>query len=101
MGATALASVVASYAGKFVGGASASEELLKGGLTATIIKALGLAGVPGVPTLGLYANSYFTAPTSSDAYGRASAPVAMLPPASKGMNGLGYQRYRSRFQTRF
>jgi hypothetical protein len=100
VGATVAAAVAASYAGKFVGGASASDEILKGGLTAAIIKALGQAGVPGVPSLGLYVNSFFSAPSTSDAYGRATAPTVMLP-APSGMKGLGYQRYRSRYQTRF
>jgi len=98
--ATAAVAVGLSYVGKSVAGATASEELLKGGILAAVIKAIKQTGI-AVPGLGMYANSYFPIPTSSDAYGRASAPIAMLPPAAKGVAGLGYQRYRSRFQTRF
>jgi hypothetical protein len=99
--ATAAAAVATSFAGKYVGGASASEELLKGGLLAAFFKAIKQTGV-NVPGLGLYVNSYFSAPTSSDAYGRATPPTIMLPaPGAKGVAGLGYQRYRSRYQTRF
>jgi len=97
--ATAAAAVAVSYAGKAVGGASASDELLKGGILAALLKAVKQTGV-NVPGLGLYVNSYFSAPTSSDAYGRATAPTIMLP-APAGMKGMGYQRYRSRYQTRF
>jgi hypothetical protein len=105
VGATAVAALVASYAGKFIDGATASEELLKGGLVVTILKALNQAGV-SVPGLGSYVPNYFSAPTTSDAYGRASAPVAMLPPAPAGAGGkgMGYGvggRFRSRFITRF
>lgn len=98
--ATAAAAVAVSMAGKAVAGAPASEELLKGGILATLIKVIKQTGI-AVPGLGMYANSYFSAPTSSDAYGRASMPMMALPPAAKGVAGLGYQRYRSRFQTRF
>jgi len=97
--ATGGAAIAASYVGKAVGGASASDEILKGGILAALLKAVKQSGV-AVPGLGLYVNSYFSAPTTSDAYGRASAPVAMLPP-QQGMHGLGYARYRSRYKTRF
>lgn len=102
--ATAAVAVGASYVGKAVGGASASDEILKGGILAALIKAVKQTGVtvPGLSGMGMYVNSYFSAPTASDAYGRASAPVAILPPAaSGGMHGLGYTRYRSRYRTRF
>jgi len=98
--ATAGAAVAASFAGKYVGGASASEELLKGGLLAAFFKAIKQTGL-NVPGLGMYSNAYFPIPTSSDAYGRTSAPMLALPPSAKGVAGLGYQRYRSRYQTRF
>ena len=97
--ATAAAAVAVSYVGKAVAGAPASDELLKGGILAALLKAVKQTGI-AVPGLGLYAASYFPIPTSSDAYGRAQAPVIALPPA-KGMHGLGVARYRSRFQTRF
>lgn len=100
--ATAAAAVAASYLGKEVGGAAASDEILKGGILAALIKAVKQTGV-AVPGLGLYANSYFPVPTSSDAYGRTSAPIALLPaPSGKGgVAGMGLPRFRSRFQTRF
>lgn len=96
--ATAGVAVGISYLGHSVAGAPASEELLKGGILATLLKAVKQTGV-AIPGLGLYVNSYFSAPTASDAYGRASAPVAILPPAPSGT--LTGMRYRSRFQTRF
>lgn len=98
--ATAGAGVAVSFAGKFVGGASAQEELLKGGLTATIIKALHQVGMFKNLGLGLYANSYYSAPTNSDPFGRAAVPWPVLPPAA-GMSGLGASRYRSRYVGRF
>jgi hypothetical protein len=112
--ATAGAAVGVSFAGKFVGGASASEEFLKGGLTATIIKALHQAGFAKSIGLGLYAPSWFGVPTASSQYLQASqanmgpyrrgqgtiffpgpggAPA--LPPA--GVSGMGFHRFRSRY----
>ena len=101
--ATAGAAIAVSYAGKAVAGAPASEELLKGGILAALLKAVKQTGisVPGLSGVGMYAQSYFPIPTSSDAYGRASAPMMALPPAAKGVSGLGVQRFRSRFSTRF
>lgn len=98
--ATAAAAVATSFAGKYVGGASASEELLKGGLLAAFFKAIKQTGL-NVPGLGLYVNSTFPLPTSSDAYGRVSPPVLALPPGSKTLSGLYGGRFRSRYQTRF
>ena len=98
--ATAGAAVAASFAGKYVGGPSASEELLKGGLLAAFFKAIKQTGL-NVPGLSGYVPGYFPIPTSSDAYGRASAPMLALPPSAKGVAGLGYTRFRSRYQTRF
>lgn len=113
--ATAGSAVGVSFAGKFIGGASASEELLKGGLTATIIKALHQAGFAKNLGLGLYAPSWFGVPTASSQYLQASAanmgpyrrgagtiffpgPGAVapaLPPA--GVSGMGFHRFRSRY----
>ncbi len=111
--ATGGAALVMGFGGKFVGGAKASEELLKGGLTATIIKALHELGVAKNIGLGLYAPSWFAVPTASDQYARAAAPGMnfnrgagtiyfpgpagrpVLPPA--GAAGLGYHRFRSRY----
>jgi hypothetical protein len=98
VGATAVAAWVASFAVKFFGGASASDEILKGGLTATIIKAIHQAGFARSIGLGLYQSSYFSVPTASDAYGRTAPPLLPAPPSGR----LGaYDRYRSRFATRF
>jgi len=103
--ATGAAAVAASFAGKFVGGARASEELLKGGLTATIIKALHQAGVTSIG-LGLYAPSQFYVPTSSSAYmrtypGNRNAPQPVMLPAAgsaaAGVHGMGFHRFRSRY----
>jgi hypothetical protein len=112
--ATGGAAVVMGFGGKFVGGAKASEELLKGGLTATIIKALHELGVAKNIGLGLYAPSWFGIPTASDQYLRAGAPGSgwnrgagaiffpgpagrpALPPAA-GVSGFGYHRFRSRY----
>jgi hypothetical protein len=98
---TAGAAVAVSFAGKYVGGPSASEELLKGGLTATIIKALHQSGFASSLGLGLYANSYFPTPTSSDQYlrsafgnGQVLLPAAV---ASKGLSGSFRSRYAGRY----
>lgn len=118
--ATGGSAVALSFGGKFVGGAVASEELLKGGLTATIIKALHQAGFAKNIGLGLYAPSWFGVPTSSSQYLQASAanmgpyrrgqgtiffpgPGAMTPalPAgavpTTGVSGMGFHRFRSRY----
>jgi hypothetical protein len=100
--ATAGAAIVASYAGKMVGGARASDELLKGGLTATIIKALHQLGVAQSLGLGLYSPSQFYVPTSSNAYmrtygtGNSNRPIALPAPAA-GVHGMGFHRFRSRY----
>lgn len=100
--ATGGAAVAASFAGKMVGGARAGEEVLKGGLTATIIKALHQLGVAQSLGLGLYSPSWFAVPTSSNAYmrtyaGNSNMPLA-LPPAPAGkMAGMGMHRFRSRY----
>ncbi len=102
--ATAAAAVGIAWAGKAVAGAPAFEELLKGGILASLIKAIKQTGVsvPGMSGMGLYVNSYFSAPTASDAYGRATAPTIMLPaPAPTGKGGMSGGRFRSRFATRF
>jgi hypothetical protein len=71
---TGASAVGMSFLGKFVGGVSASEELLKGGLTATIIAGLHQAGFAsnlGLSGLGSYAPSWFGVPTASSQYLRA------------------------------
>jgi len=114
VGATAGAAVAASFAGKMIGGPSAAEEVLKGGLTATIISALHLAGFAKNLGLGLYAPSWFGVPTASSQYLRAypgnmsgrqgqgtivagpgGVPMLVAPPA--GVSGMGFHRFRSRY----
>lgn len=110
---TGVSAVALGFAGKMVGGAKASEELVKGGLVATIIKALHQLGVAQSLGLGLYAPSWFSIPTASDQYLRSAAPgmafnrgagtiffpgpggAPALPAAA--MSGLGYHRFRSRY----
>jgi hypothetical protein len=121
--ATGGAAVAMSFVGKMFGGARTSEELLKGGLTATIIKALHQLGVAQNLGLGLYTPSWFGIPTSSDQYLRAAAPgmawnrgagsiwfpgpggqpALALPAgvhpaaAAASLKGLNFHRFRSRY----
>jgi hypothetical protein len=113
VGATAAAAVAASFGGKMIGGPSAGEEVLKGGLTATIISALHMAGFAKSLGLGLYSPSWFGVPTASSQYLRSypgnvpgsnrgagtivlgpGGPIA-LPPA--GVSGMGFHRFRARY----
>lgn len=114
VGVTAVASVAAFFAGKTVLGEPAGEEMLKGGLTATIIRALHQAGVAQSIGLGMYAPSYFAVPTSSSQYLQSAAPgmtfrrgsgsiffpgpgaVPALP-AAPPASGMGFHRFRSRY----
>jgi hypothetical protein len=110
--ATAGSALVLGFAGKFVGGPKASEELLKGGLTATIIKALHQLGVAENLGLGLYAPSFFAVPTASSQYLQSAAnnmqfrrgAGTLLFPGPGGapavpatVAGMGYHRFRSRY----
>ncbi len=114
VGITGASAVAVSFAGKFIGGAKASEEMLKGGLTATIVSALHQLGFAKSLGLGLYAPSWFGTPTSSSQYLQASQAnlgpyrrgagtiffpgpggVPALPPA--GVSGMGFHRFRSRY----
>ena len=121
--ATGGAGVLLSQGGKMLGlSARTSEELLKGGLTALIIKTLHQMGVAQNIGLGLYSPSLFAIPTASDQYLRAAAatdggyrrgagsiwfpgpqglalPAAIHPAAAAaaGMKGLGFHRFRSRY----
>jgi hypothetical protein len=125
--ATGGAAIAMSMVGKMVGGSRASEELLKGGLTATIIKALHQMGVASNLGLGLYAPSWFGVPTSSSQYLQAAqanigpfrrgagtiffpgpggpmalpaAPGTAIHPAAaaaSGVAGMGFHRFRSRY----
>jgi hypothetical protein len=110
--ATAASAVGISFAGSFLGGAKAREEMLKGGLTATIIKALHEVGVAKNLGLGLYAPSWFSVPTASSQYLQSTIPGynfrrgagtiymqgpggAIVPAA--GVSGMGFHRFRSRY----
>lgn len=84
--ATAGSAVGMSFAGKMLGGGPASEEFLKGGLTATIIKALHQAGFAKNLGLGLYAPSWFGVPTASSQYLQASA--ANMGPYRRGQGTI-------------
>lgn len=101
VGATGVAAVALSYAGKFIGGASAQEEILKGGLSAVILAALKQSGVGASLGLGSYVPAFFPIPTASDAYGRVASPYAMLAAAPPTKSLSGYTRFRSRFAGRF
>jgi hypothetical protein len=115
VGATAVAGVALMYGGRAVVGQGPSEELLKGALVATIIKALKQAGYAGNLGLGMYINTTFPLPTASDAYGRiplapmVGAPATALTPTGAGAPGtllapkaLGaYNRFRTRYGGRF
>lgn len=113
------------FAGKFLG-PKAGEEMFKGGLTATIIRALHQAGVASNIGLGLYSPSWFGVPTASDQYLRAyqanlgpanrgagtiffpgpggqMLPAAVPPGVHPGaaaaakLSGMGFHRFRSRY----
>jgi hypothetical protein len=116
VGATAIAGVGLMYGGRAVLGQGPGEELLKGALVATIIKALKAAGYAGNIGLGMYINTQFPLPTASDAYGRipltpfaAGIPATGLTPTGAGAPGtllapkaLGaYNRFRTRYGGRF
>jgi hypothetical protein len=115
---TGLSAAGVSYVGKMIGGAKASEELMKGGLVAVIIKALHQMGVAQNMGLGLYSPSWFGIPTSSDQYLRAAAPgmafnrgagsiwfpgpggvpqLALPAGHPAALKGLGFHRFRSRY----
>lgn len=69
--ATAGSALGLSWLGRSVGGSSGGDELLKGGLVATLIKAMHQAGFGAGMGLGLYAPSWFGVPTASSQYLRA------------------------------
>ena len=120
--ATGGAAVALGFVGKMLS-AKAGEELLKGGLTATIIKALHQMGVASSIGLGLYAPSWFGIPTASSQYLQTAAPgqgfnrgagaiyfpgpggMPALPAgvhpaaaaAAAKMSGFGFHRFRSRY----
>jgi hypothetical protein len=115
---TGLAALGVSFLGKTIGGARASEEVMKGGLVAVMIKALHQAGIAQNMGLGLYTPSWFGIPTSSDQYLRSAAPgmawnrgagsiwfpgpggqpaLALPAHAAASLKGMGFHRFRSRY----
>jgi hypothetical protein len=96
---TAAAAVALGVVGKALG-PGAAEELMKGGLTATIFQALKQLGVAPAG-LGLYTPGYFAVPTSSDQLLRtlkSPYPQQYLPaPAASAGKGMHGYRFRSRF----
>lgn len=111
VGATGAAAIAASFLGKMIGGPAAAEEVLKGGLTATIISAVHQAGFAKSLGLGLYSPSWFAVPTASNQYLRAypgnaygrqgagsfAAGGAMVVAPPPGVSGMGFHRFRSRY----
>src|SRR5271155_3432435 len=113
--ASGAAAVAMGFVGKFLGG-SAGEDMLKGGLAITVLKALNAAGIQ-TPGLGLYAPSWFGIPTASSQYLQASqgnqpgfnrgggtiifpgpgAPMLAPPMPGKGKGALGYHRFPPRY----
>ena len=101
VGLTGAAAVVASMGARALAGGPAGDEVLKGGLIATLIRAVHQAGMLSSITMSGYVQSYFPLPTASDAYGRVTASPYPLPPApakSKGVSGLGNRRFASRWR---
>lgn len=119
--ATGGAAVALGFGGKMVS-ARVGEELLKGGLVATIIKAFHQLGFASSIGLGLYAPSWFGIPTASSQYlqtaspgmafnrgagtiffpGPGGAPLALpagVHPAAAAasLKGMGFHRFRSRY----
>jgi hypothetical protein len=105
--ATAGAGVALMYGGKAVLGAPASEELLKGALVSTIIKAIKTAGFGSNVGLGMYVNTTFPLPTASDAFGRipllpaVGIPATGMTPTGHGAKLGAYNRFRTRYGGRF
>jgi hypothetical protein len=86
VGLTAVAAIGASFVGRMVAGPKGAEEVLKGGLVATIIKGLHQAGIASQIGLGLYAPSWFGVPTASSQYLQASQ--ANLGPYRRGQGTI-------------
>ncbi len=113
--ATGIAAVAVSFGARMIGGATAAAEALKGGLAATVIRAVHEAGFAKGLGLGLYAPSWFGIPTASSQYLQTAAPgsqfhrgygtvffpgpgQASLPPAQlAAAQTMGYHRFRSRY----
>lgn len=102
---TAVAAVGLSFLAKMIGGPSAQEETLKGGLAAAVLKAMNAAGITAASFgLGFYGPGYFSIPSHSDQALRAyfgnadQAYQPVLPAATTGTGArLSGGRYRSRY----
>jgi hypothetical protein len=103
--ATGGSAIAVSFVGKSVSGEAVAEELLKGGITATIIKAIHQAGFLKNLGLGTYVPGWYAVPTASDQYLRTSAgntrgiPPALPAGVSGGFNGG--TRYKTRYASRY
>ena len=108
--ASGAAALGMGFLGRMLGG-SAGEDMLKGGLAITVLKALNTAGIR-TPGLGLYAPSWFGIPTASSQYLQAAAgnqpgfnrgggtiifPGPQGAPVVVKHPGVGYHRFRSRY----
>jgi hypothetical protein len=102
VGASLVTTIAASWAANKFMGSRAGTGVAIGGLITTMGRAIKTA-MPGTSLLGNYVASDFTAPTTSDLYGRYQWPykaaLAQLA-AARGMAGLRGQsahRFASRF----
>jgi hypothetical protein len=87
VGATFVASALAPMASKMIGmGGAAAEEVMKGGIVVTLIKAAHQLGFAKNIGMGLYAPSWFGVPTASSQYLRAYN--ANIGPAPRGQGTL-------------
>jgi len=87
VGATFFASALAPMASKMIGvGGAAAEEIMKGGIAVSMIKAAHQLGFAKNMGLGLYAPSWFGVPTASSQYLRAYN--ANIGPAPRGQGTL-------------
>jgi hypothetical protein len=102
---TALSAGILYYGGKAISNESNAEELLKGGIAATVIKAVHQAGFLKSLGLGTYVPGWFAVPTASDQYLRTSAGnVRGVPPPLPAAGVSGYNtpmRARSRYVSRY
>lgn len=101
VGLTGAAAVAASMGARALGGGPMGDEVLKGGLIATIIRAVHQAGMLSSITMSGYVRSMFSVPTASDAYGRVTSSPYPIPVQAKtgaGVSGLGVRRFASRWR---
>lgn len=105
VGTTAIAALGIFLAAKAVTNESNAEELFKGGIAATGIKAVHQLGFLKNLGLGTYVPGWFAVPTASDQYLRTSAGnVRGVPPPLPAAGVSGYNapgRARSRYVSRY